>query len=50
MTVLDFCYTDVAESKPVPGVPEAVDLLGSLSPGTFASGCFGLMLIPNFCL
>jgi hypothetical protein len=44
MTVIEFCYyTDVSESKPVPAVPEAIDLLGSLSPGTFASGYFGLM-------
>ncbi|XP_020407229.1 uncharacterized protein [Zea mays] len=30
--VTDFRHPGQAESKPVPGVPEAVDLLGSLSP------------------
>lgn len=46
MTVVELCYTDVAEPKPVPAVPEAIDLLGSLAPGTFAFGYFGLMLTP----
>lgn len=38
MTIAELCYTDVAESKPIPAAPEAIDLLGSLSSSTPVSG------------
>jgi hypothetical protein len=43
MTISELCYTDVAESKPIPAAPEATDLLGSFSSSTPVSGKFGLM-------
>jgi AP-1 complex subunit gamma-1 len=38
MTIVELCHTDAAESKPVHAVPEAIDLLGSLSSTTSVSG------------
>jgi AP-1 complex subunit gamma-1 len=37
MTIVELCHTDAAESKPVHAVPEAIDLLGSLSSTTSVS-------------
>lgn len=44
MTIIELCHTDAADSKPVHAVPEAIDLLGSLSSSTPVSGQFDLML------
>jgi len=38
LTSVELCHTDAAESKPVHAVPEAIDLLGSLSSTTSVSG------------
>jgi hypothetical protein len=38
LTSVELCHIDAAESKPVHAVPEAIDLLGSLSSTTSVSG------------